>query len=69
MIPPVPSAGPTRVLVVDDEAGLREPLSDYLVRQGFVVVQAASAAEARELCSSAGTQQARERIRSMRERG
>ena len=38
---------PTRVLVVDDEAALREPLSDYLVRQGFAVSQAASAAEAR----------------------
>ena len=38
---------PTRVLVVDDEAALREPLSDYLVRQGFAASQAASAAEAR----------------------
>lgn len=38
---------PTRVLVVDDEAGLREPLADYLVRQGFAVVQASSAAQAR----------------------
>lgn len=37
----------TRVLVVDDEAALREPLADYLVRQGFVAAQAASAAEAR----------------------
>ena len=46
---PIPSASatPIRVLVVDDEATLREPLSDYLVRQGFVAVQAASAAEAR----------------------
>jgi len=33
--------------VVDDEAALREPLSDYLVRQGFAASQAASAAEAR----------------------
>ena len=38
---------PTRLLLVDDEATLREPLADYLVRQGFVVDQAASAAEAR----------------------
>lgn len=38
---------PTRLLLVDDEASLREPLADYLVRQGFVVDQAASAAEAR----------------------
>ena len=37
----------TRVLVVDDEAALREPLSDYLVRQGFAAAQAAGAAEAR----------------------
>ena len=33
--------------MVDDEAALREPLSDYLVRQGFAASQAASAAEAR----------------------
>lgn len=38
---------PTRLLLVDDEATLREPLADYLVRQGFVVDQAGSAAEAR----------------------
>ncbi len=37
----------TRLLIVDDEAALREPLADYLVRQGFVVTQAATAAEAR----------------------
>lgn len=36
-----------RVLLVDDEAALREPLAEYLSRQGFVVTQAASAAEAR----------------------
>ncbi len=40
---------PTRLLVVDDEAALREPLADYLSRQGFVVSQAASAAQARTL--------------------
>jgi two-component system, OmpR family, response regulator len=38
---------PTRLLLVDDEPGLREPLAEYLSRQGFVVTQAASAAEAR----------------------
>jgi len=38
---------PTRLLLVDDEPALREPLAEYLVRQGFAVVQAASAAEAR----------------------
>ncbi|KUR73741.1 two-component system response regulator [Novosphingobium fuchskuhlense] len=44
---PAPIPVTTRVLVVDDEAALREPLADYLVRQGFAVGQAASAAEAR----------------------
>ena len=45
-------AAPTRLLIVDDEASLREPLADYLTRQGFVVAQAASAAEAREALRS-----------------
>lgn len=35
------------LLLVDDEAALREPLAEYLSRQGFSVTQAASAAEAR----------------------
>lgn len=35
------------LLLVDDEQSLREPLADYLSRQGFAVTQAASAAEAR----------------------
>ena len=38
---------PPSLLLVDDEATLREPLADYLSRQGFDVVSAASAAEAR----------------------
>ena len=38
---------PTEILLVDDEVGLREPLAEYLVRQGFNVTQAASAGEAR----------------------
>lgn len=38
---------PVRLLLVDDEAALREPLAEYLSRQGFAVAQAASAAEAR----------------------
>ncbi len=38
---------PTRLLLVDDEASLREPLAEYLTRQGFVVRQASSAAAAR----------------------
>jgi two-component system OmpR family response regulator len=37
----------TEILLIDDEAGLRESLADYLGRQGFAVTQAASAAEAR----------------------
>ncbi|HSG34794.1 MAG TPA: response regulator [Sphingomonadaceae bacterium] len=36
-----------RVLLVDDEASLREPLAEYLSRQGFDVTAASSAAEAR----------------------
>ena len=40
---------PVRLLVVDDEAALREPLADYLSRQGFAVRQAESAAAARSL--------------------
>ena len=40
---------PTRLLVVDDEPALREPLAEYLIRQGFAVRQADSAAQARSL--------------------
>ena len=39
----------TRLLLVDDEAALREPLAEYLSRQGFSVTEAASAAQARSL--------------------
>ncbi|KMS55323.1 chemotaxis protein CheY [Novosphingobium barchaimii LL02] len=42
-----PSPAPAKLLLVDDEAALREPLGDYLSRQGFAVVQCSSAAEAR----------------------
>lgn len=38
---------PVKLLVVDDEATLREPLAAYLGRQGFVVREADSAAAAR----------------------
>ena len=41
------SESPVRLLLVDDEASLREPLADYLSRQGFDVRQAADAAKAR----------------------
>ena len=40
-------AAPTSLLLVDDEATLREPLAEYLARQGFVVREAESAAAAR----------------------
>jgi len=40
---------PTSILLVDDERSLREPLADYLSRQGFVVTEADSAAQARTL--------------------
>ncbi|MGB3379612.1 MAG: response regulator [Allopontixanthobacter sediminis] len=38
---------PTRILLVDDEPILREPLAEYLARQGFAVQEAESAAAAR----------------------
>jgi two-component system OmpR family response regulator len=38
---------PPKVLLVDDEATLREPLAEYLTRQGFLVTAATNAAEAR----------------------
>jgi len=38
---------PTRLLLVDDEPTLREPLAEYLARQGFDVREAANAAVAR----------------------
>ena len=47
-VTPSGNAG-ARVLIVDDEPGLREPLADYLSGQGFAVLQAASAADARSL--------------------
>ncbi|GGC37742.1 DNA-binding response regulator [Novosphingobium marinum] len=39
----------TRLLLVDDEPALREPLAEYLSRQGFVVTEATSAADARTI--------------------
>lgn len=38
---------PTSILLVDDEATLREPLAEYLIGQGFDVTQADSATRAR----------------------
>ena len=44
-----PDTKPITVLLVDDERTLREPLVDYLVGQGFAVLEAESAAAARSL--------------------
>ncbi len=41
------SESPLCVLLVDDEASLREPLAEYLTRQGFRVIEADDAAKAR----------------------
>lgn len=38
-----------RILLIDDEPSIREPLSEYLIAQGFAVTAAASAAEARSV--------------------
>ncbi len=43
---------PTRLLLVDDERSLREPLAEYLSRQGFDVCEAESAAAARSLLAA-----------------
>ena len=40
---------PTTILLVDDEASLREPLAEYLSGQGFAVCEAESAAAARSV--------------------
>lgn len=39
----------TRLLLVDDEASLREPLAEYLTGQGFAVTEASDASKARAL--------------------
>lgn len=41
------SEAPVKLLLVDDETSLREPLADYLSRQGFAVREAQDAAKAR----------------------
>jgi len=40
------------ILLVDDEASLREPLADYLIRQGYKVQQASDASVARSLLNA-----------------
>lgn len=44
---------PISILLVDDEATLREPLAEYLAGQGFTVHQADSAARARSVLAHA----------------
>ncbi len=41
------SAQLTQLLLVDDEAQLRQPLAEYLAKHGFAITQAQSAADAR----------------------
>lgn len=45
-------AAPPSILLVDDEATLREPLAEYLTGQGFAVTQAENAAKARSILAS-----------------
>ena len=42
----------TRILIVDDEADIREPLATYLERAGFATVLAPNAAAARDVLKS-----------------
>jgi two-component system OmpR family response regulator len=42
----------THILLVDDEASLREPLAAYLIKQGFKVQQAGDASAARSLLNA-----------------
>jgi two-component system, OmpR family, response regulator len=45
--------GPVRLLIVDDEPSIREPLQAYLERSGFRVMAVASAAAARKALADA----------------
>jgi putative two-component system response regulator len=56
MIKTESAPGPTTVLIVDDEDGIRQALDRFLTRLGYVVVQAGSAAEALERLASAHPQ-------------
>ncbi|MGI9361301.1 MAG: response regulator, partial [Parasphingorhabdus sp.] len=44
--------GQTHILLVDDEATLREPLAEYLAKQGFRVQQASDASQARSVMNA-----------------
>ncbi len=45
-------SGQTHILLVDDEASLREPLAEYLNKQGFRVQQASDASQARSVMNA-----------------
>ncbi|MGB5723851.1 MAG: response regulator, partial [Parasphingorhabdus sp.] len=45
-------ANKIHILLVDDEASLREPLADYLIKQGYKVQQAKDASIARSLINA-----------------
>ncbi|MEO9600944.1 response regulator [Parasphingorhabdus sp.] len=45
-------ANKIHILLVDDEASLREPLADYLIKQGYKVQQASDASIARSLLNA-----------------
>ncbi len=45
-------ANKIHILLVDDEASLREPLADYLIKQGYKVQQASDASVARSLLNA-----------------
>lgn len=45
-------SGKTHILLVDDEASLREPLAEYLTKQGFRVQQASDASQGRSVMNA-----------------
>jgi two-component system OmpR family response regulator len=45
-------ANKIHILLVDDEASLREPLAEYLIKQGYKIQQAADASVARSLLNA-----------------
>ncbi|MEM9309916.1 MAG: response regulator transcription factor [Pseudomonadota bacterium] len=47
------NTGSVKILLVDDEPSLREPLAEYLTGQGFEVAEAESAARARSVLADA----------------
>src|SRR3546814_1336147 len=52
-----------RILLIDDEPSIREPLGEYLEAQGFAVSAAASDAEARSLLRATGVENGRASFR------